>query len=108
MAGKSHREGMTIVELMDMFPTEEAATKWFESVIWPDGKRHCGKCGSTATREVPNAKPMPYWCKDCRSYFSVRTNTPIARSNVPAPQVGDRHLPCDDFAQVGFQHEAVA
>ena len=83
MAGKSHREGMTIVELMDMFPTEEAATKWFESVIWPDGKRHCGKCGSTATREVPNAKPMPYWCKDCRSYFSVRTNTPIARSNVP-------------------------
>jgi len=83
MAGKSHREGITIVELMDMFPTEEAATKWFESVIWPDGKRHCGKCGSTATREVPNAKPMPYWCKDCRSYFSVRTNTPIARSNVP-------------------------
>ena len=26
---------------------------------------------------------MPYWCKDCRSYFSVRTGTPIARSNVP-------------------------
>ena len=28
--GKSHREGITIVELMDMFPTEEAATQWFE------------------------------------------------------------------------------
>ena len=26
---------------------------------------------------------MPYWCTDCRSYFSVRTGTPIARSNVP-------------------------
>ena len=26
---------------------------------------------------------MPYWCKDCRAYFSVRTGTPIARSNVP-------------------------
>ena len=26
---------------------------------------------------------MPYWCKDCRSYFSVRTGTAIARSNVP-------------------------
>ncbi len=24
--GKSHREGLTVVELMDMFPTEEAAT----------------------------------------------------------------------------------
>ena len=81
--GKSHREGLTLVQVMDMFPTEEAAVAWFESVIWPDGERHCGKCGSTRTREVPNAKPMPYWCTDCRSYFSVRTGTPLARSNVP-------------------------
>ena len=82
MAGKSHREGLTLVQLMDMFSTEEAAAEWFESVIWPDG-RYCPKCGSVHTREVPNAKPMPYWCKDCRSYFSIRTGTPIARSNVP-------------------------
>lgn len=81
-SGKSHREGMTIVQLMDMFPTEEAATAWFESVVWSAG-RCCGKCGSLRTREVPNAKPMPYWCTDCRSYFSVRTGTLIARSNVP-------------------------
>ena len=81
--GKAHREGLTLVQLMDMFPTEEAATAWFESAIWPDGERYCGKCGSTRTREVPNSKPMPYWCTDCRSYFSVRTGTPIARSNVP-------------------------
>ena len=80
--GKAHREGLTLVQMMEMFPTEEAATEWFESVVWPDG-RHCGKCGSVNTREVPNAKPMPHWCTDCRSYFSVRTGTPIARSNVP-------------------------
>ena len=80
--GKAHREGMTVVELMDMFPTEQAATEWFESVVWEDG-RHCPKCGSTETKEVPNAKPMPYWCKACRSYFSVRTGTPMARSNIP-------------------------
>ena len=81
--GKAHREGITVVEMIDMFQTEEAATAWFESVVWPDGERYCGKCGSTRTREVPNAKPMPYWCTDCRSYFSVRTGTPLARSNVP-------------------------
>ena len=81
--GKSDREGITLVQLVDMFPTEEAATAWFESVVWPDDERYCGKCGGTRTREVPNAKPMPYWCTDCRSYFSVRTGTPIARSNVP-------------------------
>ena len=80
--GRSHREGISLIELMDMFPTEEAATKWFESQVWPT-ERCCGHCGSLSTSEVPNAKPMPYWCKDCRSYFSVRTGTPIARSNVP-------------------------
>ena len=80
--GKSHREGLTLVQMMDMFPDETKATAWFESVIWSDG-RYCGKCGSVNTRDVPNAKPMPYWCTDCRSYFSVRTGTSIARSNVP-------------------------
>lgn len=80
--GRSHRAGLTIVELMDMFPSEEAATDWFESVVWGD-RRYCPKCGLTETKEVPNAKPMPYWCKGCRSYFSVRTGTSMARSNVP-------------------------
>ena len=79
--GKSHREGLTVVELMDMFPTEEAATEWFESIIWPDG-RHCPKCGSVRTREASHAK-MPYWCSDCRSYFSIKTGTAMQRSKIP-------------------------
>ena len=80
--GKAFREGVTLIDMMNMFPTEQAATQWFESVLW-NGQRCCGKCGSTNTREVPNAKPMPYWCSDCRGYFSVRTGTPIARSKIP-------------------------
>ena len=79
--GKAHREGMTVVQLMDMFPTEEAATEWFESVIWPDG-RHCPKCGSVRTREASHRK-MPYWCTDCRSYFSVKTGTAMQASKIP-------------------------
>ena len=79
--GKAHREGLTVVELMDMFPTEEAATEWFKSIIWPDG-RHCPKCGSVRTREASHAK-MPYWCTDCRSYFSVKTGTAMQRSKIP-------------------------
>ena len=80
--GKSHRKGMTLVEIADMFPDEQAAISWFEGVRWPSG-RHCPKCGGTETREVPNAKPMPYWCKGCRSYFSVRTGSVLQRSKVP-------------------------
>ena len=80
--GKADREGISLIEVMDMFPDEAGATKWFEANVWPTG-RCCGHCGSTNTREVPNAKPMPYWCPDCRSYFSVRTGTAIAHSKVP-------------------------
>ena len=67
---------------MEMFPDEAAATEWFEGVIWR-GTRCCGHCGSTRTREVPNAKPMPYWCTDCRSYFSIRTGMAFERTRVP-------------------------
>ncbi len=79
--GKAHREGLTLIQLMDMFPTEEAASKWFESVLWITG-RCCGKCGSLRTTHATH-KYMPYWCSDCRSYFSIRTGTPMANSKVP-------------------------
>ena len=50
--------------------------------MWGD-ERCCGHCGSVRTSEVPNRKPMPYWCSDCRSYFSVKTGTVLERSKVP-------------------------
>ena len=65
-----------------MFPDDPTATCWFENTIWGD-IRFCGHCGSPNTKEVSDAKPMPYWCPDCRSYFSVRTVTALARSKVP-------------------------
>ena len=81
--GKAHREGISIMELTEMFPDEASAVKWFEETRWPGGERHCGHCGSVETKEVPNAKPMPYWCKACRSYFSVRTGTSLQSSRLP-------------------------
>ena len=36
--GKSSREGITLVQLADMFPDEDSARQWFESRIWPDGR----------------------------------------------------------------------
>ena len=79
--GKASRKGLTLIQLMEMFPREEEATKWFEDVLW-NGERCCGKCGSVRTTEAKH-KYMPYWCTDCRSYFSIRTGTPMANSNVP-------------------------
>ena len=80
--GKSHREGISILALAKMFPDEEAARTWFEETQW-GSERHCGHCGCTDTVEVPNAKPMPYWCRGCKSYFSVRTGTAFENSRLP-------------------------
>ena len=80
--GKAHREGVTLIALMDMFPDEISAQRWFEAQVWPNG-RFCGHCQSKLTSEVPNAKPMPYWCTRCRSYFSVRTGSALEKSRVP-------------------------
>ena len=78
--GKNHREGISVIELGDMFPDEDAAGKWFESHVWPDG-RHCPRCGSTRTHEAKHNK-MPYRCSDCRSYFSVKTGTALESSKI--------------------------
>ncbi len=80
--GKFYRQGISMIQLAEMFPTEEAATKWFEDVLWPE-ERCCGHCGSVKTNETPNRYPQPYWCSDCRRYFSVRTGTALTRSKVP-------------------------
>jgi len=80
--GKAHREGISVMQLGEMFPDEESARKWFEETRWPDG-RHCPRCGSCETKDVPNAKPMPYWCSDCASYFSVRTGSALEHSRLP-------------------------
>ena len=80
--GKSHRVGISLIELFEKFPDDDAARKWFEETRWPDG-RVCPRCESPNTSEVPNEKPMPYWCGICRSYFSVKTGTVMQSSNLP-------------------------
>ena len=81
MAGKSYRNGIGIIELLETFPDEPTAQAWFESIRWPEG-RVCARCGGDRTREVPNAKPMPYWCTDCRAYFSVKVGTVMESSKI--------------------------
>ena len=80
--GKSDREGITVLELGDMFPDEAAARVWFERHIWPDGERHCPHCGSARTHEASGAN-SPYRCSDCRGYFSVKTGTIMDNSRLP-------------------------
>ena len=79
--GKSHRKGMTVKELMQMFPTEDAARRWFESQIWRDGRK-CPHCGSENTIENKGNEARPYHCRACKRHFSVRIGTILERSKV--------------------------
>ena len=57
--GRHDREGITFIAFADKFPDEAAASKWFDAISWPDGKRYCPGCGSDNTHEASHAK-MPY------------------------------------------------
>ena len=81
--GRSHRHHISVFNLQDMFPDEKTAVKWVEDQRWPSGSRCCPRCKGTKIREVPNAKPMPYWCKPCRKYFSVKVGTVMESSPLP-------------------------
>lgn len=81
MAGKNYRKGINLIQLLDLVPDEQAARKWFEETRWPNG-RACARCGSIRTRQASHAT-MPYWCSDCRKYFSVKTGTVLRSSNIP-------------------------
>lgn len=79
-SGRSHREGITLIDLIKMFPDDKTAEKWFESNIWKDG-RVCPHCGSHTTS--PSAhKKMPYRCVDCKQFFSVKYGTVMQQSKI--------------------------
>ena len=74
---------LSVIELVEKFPSEDSATKWLESKRWSEG-RYCPHCGSMdAVQDVPCRKPMPYRCGNCHKYFSMRTGTVMTRSNLP-------------------------
>ncbi len=81
--GKSFRQGLTIVDLIEMFPTETSARKWFEGIIWADG-RVCPNCGSIHTIEhTHKSENRPYRCSDCHQYFSAKVGTVMEGSPLP-------------------------
>ena len=79
--GRAYRTGISTVELFRMFPDDKKAEKWFEDQRWPNGERYCPDCGSLNTAKATHPK-MPYRCRDCRKFFSVRKGTVMQDSKV--------------------------
>ena len=79
--GKSYRKGISLVEFMNLFPNDETAQAWFESVRWPDGIR-CPHCKADSIETGGKHKTMPYRCRKCRKWFSVKTGTAMQGSKL--------------------------
>ena len=82
--GKHYRAGVSMMHVADMFATEDQAVEWFERWLWPDGEITCMRCGSVGNAyRVKSGKPMPYRCRDCKKYFSLKTGTAMEDSKLP-------------------------
>ena len=80
--GRSYRKGISLFESIHLFADADNAALWMERARWGDGPIVCPKCGSERGTRTKRAD-MPYRCKDCRKFFSVKTGTPMAESKLP-------------------------
>lgn len=72
--GKSHRKGISLIEITRKFPDDATAEAWFAKQRWPDGVT-CLECGSFNVQTRTTRKPQPYRCRDCRKDFGVKTGS---------------------------------
>ena len=79
--GQSFRKGLSLPELVRMFPDDTAAEAWLVDTRWPNGVQ-CPNCGSWRVQSGTEHKTMPYRCRECRKRFSVRSKTVMAASNL--------------------------
>ena len=74
--GKANRKGISLVQITNMFPNDEAAEKWITEQRWPDGP-YCPHCGSLNVQSGIKHSSMTHRCRDCsnRPMFSLKTGT---------------------------------
>lgn len=79
--GKHYRDGITLVELFQMFPDDETAEKWFIENRWADGIR-CAYCESDNIKDNAKHPTMPFRCNSCKKQFSAKTNSMMHGSKI--------------------------
>ena len=81
--GKAHRKGLSLVQIMDMFPDDSTAEAWFAEARWPDGP-FCPHCGSKNVQCGIKHRTMTHRCRECpdRRMFSLKTGTVMQGSKL--------------------------
>ncbi len=73
---------VSLFQLQEMFPTEEAAEAWFEKFLWPSGV-FCRSCASEDVRVRKDSSPKYYRCNTCNKKFTIRPHTLLHSSKLP-------------------------
>ena len=81
--GKAFRKGISLKQIMRLFPDNETAEQWFITQRWSDGVC-CHYCGSVNVQAGCKHKTMPFRCreKECGKKFSVKTGTIMEGSKI--------------------------
>ena len=81
--GKAHRKGVTLKQIIQMFPDDATAEAWFIEQRWPSGLC-CPHCGSLNVQTGCKHKTMPFRCreKECAKRFSTKTDTVMEGSKI--------------------------
>ncbi len=70
----------SVYDFLRRFPDEEAARRFLENLKWGD-EPHCPHCGCFEVSAVSH-RSMPYRCRGCRGYFSVRSGSVFESSKI--------------------------
>ncbi len=73
---------ISLKQFNQQIPDEKAAIAFAEEQTWGDTPS-CGRCGSENVYRAESGKPMSHRCRPCKIYFSVRTGTVMAETNLP-------------------------
>jgi len=75
---------MNIDQLRGKFPDENSCRRYFESVIWQNG-RICPHCYNDKSYAIqgPSARAGLYECAKCKRQFTVTSKTPMHSTKLP-------------------------
>ena len=79
--GKAHRKGISLAQLLRQYPDDASAEAWFVERRWPNGIA-CPRCGDCNVQIGTTHPKMPYRCRGCKKFFSVKTDSIMEGSNI--------------------------
>ena len=79
--GRFFCKGVTLPQFFQMFPDDKTAEAWFVKQRWPDGMA-CPRCGDCNVQKRSKHPRMPFRCRGCNKFFSVRTGSVMESSKI--------------------------